>query len=99
MNTKTPNTETSTNALPLPADSAPGNPQSSIRPSSIASDAEEENPQSERIARLPKATRDMINLMLDDGLPYHVIIDDVGETAQGLNTDSLAKPANSGYEH
>ena len=26
------------------------------------------------IARLPKVTRDMINLMLDDGLPYHVII-------------------------
>ena len=30
-----------------------------------------------KIARLPKETRDMINRMLDDGLPYRVIIDEL----------------------
>ncbi len=52
----------------------------------------------QRIARLPKATRDMINLMLDDGLPYHVIIDELGENGQGLNPQGLAKWVQSGYE-
>ena len=50
------------------------------------------------ISRLPKPTRDMLNLMLDDGLPYHVIIEEVGQTAQGLNPQSLAKWVQSGYE-
>jgi len=63
---------TTTHALRLPADAAPGNPQSAIR-----------NLQS-NIARLPKATRDMLNVMLDDSLPYHVILDELGEAAQGL---------------
>jgi len=52
----------------------------------------------QRIARLPKATRDMINLMLDDGLPYHVIIDELGENGQGLNPQGLAQWVQSGYE-
>ena len=105
--TATPNTEASTNALPLPSDATSDNPQSAIRPASIAFQtsiasaeevAEEGNPQSDRIARLPKATRDMLNLMLDDGLPYHVILDELGETAQRLNAASLAKWVQSGYE-
>ncbi len=40
----------------------------------------------------------MINLMLDDGLPYHVIIDELGENGQGLNPQGLAKWVQSGYE-
>ena len=60
---------------------------------------EESNPRlAQKIARLPKPTRDMLNLMLDDGLPYHVIIEELGETAQGLNPQSLAKWVQSGYE-
>src|SRR6266436_3877531 len=47
----------------------------------------------DKIARLPKATRDM----LDDRLPYHVIVDELGETAQGLNVGSLAKWVKAGY--
>ena len=50
------------------------------------------------ISRLPKPTRDMLNLMLEDGLPYHVIIEELGETAHGLNPQSLAKWVQSGYE-
>jgi len=42
-----------------------------------------------KIARLPKATRDLINRMLDDGLPYHVILDELGETGEGINAQNL----------
>ncbi len=40
----------------------------------------------------------MLNLMLDDGLPYRVIIEELGETAQGLNAGSLTTWVQSGYE-
>jgi len=76
---------TTTHVLPVPSDSAPGNPQSAIG-----------NLQS-NIARLPKPTRDMLNVMLDDNLPYHVILDEVGEAAQGLTPSSLAEWVKAGY--
>jgi len=50
-----------------------------------------------KIARLPKATRDMINHMLDDGLPYPVIIDELGEAGEGLNAQNLTNWKNGGY--
>ena len=52
----------------------------------------------DKIARLPKATRAMLNVMLDDRLPYHVILDELGEAAQGLSAGSLAKWTKGGYE-
>ena len=52
----------------------------------------------QKIARLPKATRDMLNLMLDDGLPYHIIIEELGETVQGLGVPNLTKWVQGGYE-
>ena len=36
--------------------------------------------------------------MLDDGLPYHIILDELAETAQGLTPQSLAQWLKSGYE-
>jgi len=51
-----------------------------------------------KIARLPKATRDIINRMLDDGLPYHVIIDELGEAGEGLNTQNLTNWKQGGYQ-
>lgn len=42
-----------------------------------------------KIARLPKESRDIINRMLDDGIPYHVIIDELGEAGEVLNTQNL----------
>src|SRR5437667_8459574 len=51
-----------------------------------------------KIERLPKATRDMINLMLDDGLPYRVIIDELADTGRGLTPQSLTQWLKSGYE-
>ena len=50
-----------------------------------------------KIARLPKPTRDMINRMLDDGLPYQVIIDELGEAGQGLNLQNLTNWKQGGY--
>jgi len=41
--------------------------------------------------RLPSATRDMINKMLDDGLPYHVILDEIGEAGEA---NQHPKPTN-----
>ena len=39
----------------------------------------------------------MLNVMLDDNLPYHVILDEVGEAAQGLTPSSLAQWVKAGY--
>src|SRR5437867_11393661 len=51
-----------------------------------------------KIARLPKPTRDMINQMIDDGLPYPVIIDELGEAGEGLNTQNLCNWKQGGYQ-
>ena len=51
-----------------------------------------------KIARLPKATRDMINRMLDDGLPYRVILDELGEAGEGINLQNLTNWKQGGYQ-
>jgi hypothetical protein len=51
-----------------------------------------------KIARLPKETRDMLNRMLDDGIPYHVIIDELGEAGEGLNHQNLTNWKQGGYQ-
>jgi len=51
-----------------------------------------------KIARLPKATRDLINRMLDDGLPYHVILDELGDTGEGINAQNLTNWKQGGYQ-
>src|SRR5262245_56719801 len=51
-----------------------------------------------KIARLPKPTRDMINRMLDDGLPAVVIIDELGEAGHGLNPQNLTNWVQGGYQ-
>src|SRR6266481_5055875 len=51
-----------------------------------------------KIARLPKQVRDMINRMLDDGLPYPVIIDELGEAGEGLNAQNLTNWVQGGYQ-
>jgi hypothetical protein len=66
---------------------------------SPASDAPERGDGMEqKIQRLPKPTRDMINLMLEDGLPYKIILDELGQTAQGLQPQNLVNWVRSGYE-
>src|SRR5437762_14067802 len=53
---------------------------------------------SDKIARLPKAARDMINAMLEDGLPYRVLIDELGEAGQGLTAQHLADWVQGRYQ-
>lgn len=49
------------------------------------------------VTSLPKVTRDMINVMLDDALPYRVIIDELAESGSGLTTESLVKWLGTGH--
>jgi hypothetical protein len=51
-----------------------------------------------KIARLPKSTRDSINLMLNDGLPYATILHKLGTRAHGLNVDNLSRWHAGGYQ-
>jgi hypothetical protein len=40
----------------------------------------------------------MLNHMLDDGLPYHIIIDELGEAGRGLNTQNITNWVQGGYQ-
>jgi hypothetical protein len=51
-----------------------------------------------KIARLPREIRDMLNRMLDDGLPYHVIIEELGEHGRGLNHQNITNWVHGGYQ-
>jgi hypothetical protein len=51
-----------------------------------------------KIARLPKEIRHMLNRMLDDGLPYHVIIDELGDAGRGLNNQNITNWVQGGYQ-
>ena len=50
-----------------------------------------------KIARLPKATRDSINTMLDDSVPYLDIIKRLGPDGDGLNEVNLSHWKTGGY--
>src|SRR5271166_6144938 len=51
-----------------------------------------------KVARLPVALREQINLMLDDGVPYKVIIEKLGPAGQHLNEDNLSNWRLGGYQ-
>src|SRR5881396_2622233 len=74
----------------LTTNPVPSNPQTVNQPSSINNHP--------TIARLPKATRDMINLMLEDALPYRVILDELAETGCGLTAQSLVQWVQTGHQ-
>lgn len=40
----------------------------------------------------------MLNIMLEDELPYHVIIDELGDAGRGITPQSLAQWLQTGYE-
>ena len=44
-----------------------------------------------KIAKLPPAVRDQINLLLQDGVPYAQIIARLGDAGNGLNKDNLSR--------
>src|SRR5207253_3151538 len=49
------------------------------------------------IARSPKAIRDRLNEMIQDGVSYLDIIQQLGTDGEGLSEDMLSKWRNSGY--
>ena len=51
-----------------------------------------------KVARLPLALREQINRMLDDGLPYKTIIQELGEAGKHLNKDSISNWRLGGYQ-
>ncbi len=51
-----------------------------------------------KIARLPKPARDLVNRMLDDGLPARVIIDELGQAGEGLNPQNITNWVQGGYQ-
>jgi hypothetical protein len=51
-----------------------------------------------KVAHLPKAIRDKINIMLQDGLTYPLIIQSLGEDGKDLNTMNLSRWKDSGYQ-
>jgi len=50
------------------------------------------------ITRLPKATRDLINQMLDDGYPYAAICQHLRQQGIDLSDDSIARWKKGGYQ-
>ena len=51
-----------------------------------------------KIARLSKAIRDQLNLMIQDGIPYLQIIERLGPEGQGLNEQNLSNWRSGGYQ-
>jgi hypothetical protein len=51
-----------------------------------------------KVARLPTAIRDQINQMMDDGLPYKIIIEKLGPAGQHVNEDNLSNWRLGGYQ-
>jgi len=51
-----------------------------------------------KVAHLPKAVRDKINLMIQDGVTYPAIIQRLGEEGKGLNVMNLSRWKDTGYQ-
>jgi len=51
-----------------------------------------------KVARLPKAVRDRINVMIQDGVTYLKIIERLGAEGEGLNEDNLSNWKQGGYQ-
>jgi len=51
-----------------------------------------------KVARLPLALREQINLMLDDGVPYKTIIEKLGDAGKHLNEWNLSNWRLGGYQ-
>lgn len=73
----------------------------SIAPDPSCPSQPKANPHSRRngnIARLPKAVRDQVNLMIQDGVAYSAIIQRLGENGQGLCPSNFTHWKDGGYK-
>ena len=50
------------------------------------------------VARKPKEVREKINLMLEDGVPYRKIIENLAEDGQGLSEDCIRSWKHGGFK-
>ena len=50
------------------------------------------------VARLPKAARDRLNVMMRDGVPYREIIERLGEDGKGLDLSNLSRWKDGGHQ-
>jgi hypothetical protein len=51
-----------------------------------------------KVARLPKELRELVNVMLNDGAPYPVIVQKIAEHGHDLNPDNLSRWHSGGYQ-
>ena len=51
-----------------------------------------------KVARLPATTRDHINRMMDDGIPYKAIIQALGPSGRHLSEQNLSNWRLGGYQ-
>ncbi len=51
-----------------------------------------------KIARLPRKDRDLLNLMLRDGIPYAKIVRKLGDHGHTINEDQLSRWHTGGYQ-
>src|SRR5258708_39927482 len=80
------------NSTNIPTDDSP--PLSPVIPTLLTTGRRRNG----KVARLPKATRDRINQMLLDGLPYSEIIHTVAADGKDLNEDNLSNWKAGGYQ-
>ncbi len=59
--------------------------------------AELPRPRNGKVARLPSETREAINQMLDQRLPYRVILERLGPAGRQLNLQNLCNWKKGGY--
>src|ERR1043166_2758566 len=81
------------NPQPSKTESAPNSPANPKIPTPLIS-----RTRTGRVARLPKADRDKVNLMLLDGVPYAAIIEALGEQGKSLNEDNISSWKLGGYQ-
>ena len=81
-----------------PAPDSPPNPGEPAQNTSIRDSSLSTWRHNGKIARLPKALRDKINTLIQDGYCYPDIIEKVGEAAKDLNPMNLSRWKDSGYK-
>ncbi len=77
--------------------SAPHAAPSASQPQPSAPEQKPPGRRKGKIARLPKKTRDRLNEMIQDGVPYLEIIERLGPEGQGLNEVNLSNWKSGGY--
>jgi hypothetical protein len=60
--------------------------------------AHSRRPRRGKVARLPKAIRDQINVMMLDGVPYAEILSKLGDAVQGVTEHNVTSWANGGHQ-